>query len=375
MNCTCGSKTDLKSQISVFSFQAPHRGLGMVVITDLLQILSMWARSRLRGLQLHVPLQVHGADDAHHLPTFWWNVIWVPPCGERLRCHTSVRDHQREESLQNCDANGCHAQHMIVLMVLVRMLMMMVETRQCFDPWKDSTHNRKKTTTTNLTQPIALPGTNLLASLVHPEVKKLLGALRAWALRVIRAFTGHAVAKARPANSLTVVSRESCRLEVLQECKRQAQQMRPGLPSGFFHTACVEFLSVSTSVLLLLFLVSLDSVLSASGRHHDLFGTSCQRLAEKKHGDPVVVTGHYKSHWLCRQCRFCWLSCLVSKQPACKMSKSSIFRFRSLRRTCPDPKSEARGSRRNKHPSPVPVRLLSKEKGSKTIQHHLSLAR
>ena len=296
----------------------------MVVITDLLQIPQHVGTLTTSWAAVPRPLQVHGADDAHHLPsTFWWNVIWVPPCNDCGATRPCEIISEKEQSSQNCDANGCHAQHMIVLMVLVRMLMMMVETRQYFDPWKDSTHNQKKrnnnhqsdtTDRTSRDEPVVITCT--------PRGKKLLGALRAWALRFIRAFLGHAVAKARPANSLTVVSRESCRLEVLQECKRQVQQMRPGLSSGFFHTACVEFLSVSTSVLLLLFLVSLDSVLSASGRHYDLFGTSCQRLAEKKHGDPVVVTDHHKSHWLCRQCRFRWLSCLVSKQPAWKMFTS-----------------------------------------------------
>ena len=80
--------------------------------------------------------------------------------------------------------------------------------------------------------------------------------------------------------------------------------MRRGVPSGVFHTACVEFLSVSTSVLLLLFLVkvatlylaSLDKTLSASRRHHDIFGTSCQKLAEKKHGESVLVNGHLIRH-------------------------------------------------------------------------------
>ena len=55
-----------------------------------------------------------------------------------------------------------------------------------------------------------------------------------------------------------------------------------GLSSGFFHTACIEFLSVSTSV----FLFLVTSSMSASKRQYDLFGTSCQTLAEKKHGGP-----------------------------------------------------------------------------------------
>ena len=44
------------------------------------------------------------------------------------------------------------------------------------------------------------------ASLVHPKVK-LLGALLACALRVVRVFTVHAVARSRPANSLIMESR------------------------------------------------------------------------------------------------------------------------------------------------------------------------
>ena len=54
-------------------------------------------------------------------------------------------------------------------------------------------------------------------SLVHPWVKHR-DALLACALRVIRAFIGHAVARTRHANSLIVVSGESGRLEALQEC-------------------------------------------------------------------------------------------------------------------------------------------------------------
>ena len=75
----------------------------------------------------------------------------------------------------------------------------------------------------------------------------------------------------------------------------RVKQMRPRVSSGFFHTACVDFLSVSTSVLLLLSsgtvaslsLASLHSFLSAARRHQNLFGTSCQRLTEQKHGDPL----------------------------------------------------------------------------------------
>ena len=58
-----------------------------------------------------------------------------------------------------------------------------------------------------------------------------------------------------------------------------------------------QLVSVFASVLLFLFLVSsaslslasLDSVLSASQEHYDLFGISCQGLAEKKHGAPLVI--------------------------------------------------------------------------------------
>ena len=45
------------------------------------------------------------------------------------------------------------------------------------------------------------------ASLVHPRVK-FLGALLACALRVVRVFTGHAVARNRPANSLIMECRD-----------------------------------------------------------------------------------------------------------------------------------------------------------------------
>ena len=72
MRCAHGTDTNLKSQISVFSTQAPERRLGVVAIRDFLQILehnvatfvTSWTESP-------QPLQVRDADDAHQLASLF----------------------------------------------------------------------------------------------------------------------------------------------------------------------------------------------------------------------------------------------------------------------------------------------------------------
>ena len=62
-----GTEINHKSLISVFSFQAPSRRLGMAVIRDLLQVLK-WNEHSLATWWTEVPsaLQVHDVD-AHQL--------------------------------------------------------------------------------------------------------------------------------------------------------------------------------------------------------------------------------------------------------------------------------------------------------------------
>ena len=148
-------------------------------------------------------------------------------------CDASVRDHQRPVTSENVirvrsnpkTARLIRAQNRITLiMMLVRMLMMMVLTHQYFDPRSDPTHIQKNHHQSDTTARTFRDGPVLstptkptnAASLVHPRVK-LLGVLLACALRVVRVFTGHAVARSRRANSLIMESRTPCRLDVLQE--------------------------------------------------------------------------------------------------------------------------------------------------------------
>ena len=97
--------------------------------------------------------------------------------------------------------------------------------------------------------------------------------------------------------------------------RRRVKWMRPGSSSGFFHTACVEFWFVSTSVLLCYFLATmaslsvapLDSVLPASGEAVRLILHKLPKAGREEAWCSVVVNGHLKWHCHCRQCRFRWL--------------------------------------------------------------------
>ena len=191
------------------------------------------------------------------------------------------------------------------MMMLVRMLTMMVETHQYVDPRNDFTHNQKYTT--NLKQ-LAHAGTDLLCRCRRSRPTRhrlyIKNGKASWCAscsrspRLSRFHRKHCrqdqtrqqshrgvqgifvalrslmTAGSLPFPTMTHMSWLCFSQSASSHCaRRRVKQMRPGFSSFFFHTSCVKFLSVSTSVLLSLFLVttaslslaSFDSVLSASG--------------------------------------------------------------------------------------------------------------